>query len=157
MLHLYHSTMPAFPWGEFYLLMSETKILDPQMEDGSIPLDPEQLRYYERDARRRVWLVAEDQTFLGFIMLEQKGRCLKELHTGFRAGSGQMRKRVWEFIWRKEREWGTHSIIAIVPAFNHAARHLAIACGFSRQGRLPQSFLQNGIMHDQVLYAITKD
>ena len=157
MIKLWHSSMPTFPWDDYYALMRNDRILGPQLEDGVTPPDERALRQFEGDPRRTIWLIADEDVMLGFVMLEQRGVRLKEVHTSWRAGSGQLRKRVWSFILAREFEWGTHSIIAIIPAFNHPARHLAIACGLRPAGLIPSSFLRDGKMCDSLIYAITKD
>lgn len=156
-IHIYHSGTRDFPWQTFYELMVHSAIITPQLEDGMRPLTLEELQASEGDPRRSIWVVCDNDVGLGFVMLEQQGMHLKELHTGWRAGSGELRMRVWELVRKKEFAAGAHTIIAIVPENNHRCRHMAVAIGFRRTGLLPKSFLQGGVMHDQILYSVTKD
>ena len=156
MIHIGHSAMPGFPWHDFYDLMQDEAILAPQLEDGMRPLTAGELQQYEGDPRRTVWLVHNDRTPLGFIMLARTGTVTKELHTGWRAGTARLRREVWAYVQEREFASGIATITATVPAFNRRTCHMAVAIGFRRVGVWPKSFLQNGILHDQLLYAVTK-
>lgn len=124
-------------------------------DDGSapaaefIPLDHPAILYL---------LCMDGEELLGLWMFVRSNAVTVEVHTCLLPGHGFRRARTAareaaEWIWANT---DAMRIVTTVPAFNRAARWFAEAAGMTQYGLNPQSFLKDGILHDQALLGLSR-
>lgn len=117
---------------------------------------PEEFRPTDHPAVWYVTATLNDAVVGMWTLVPHNGVCW-EIHTYLIPGHGfhqgrQAAKGIVDWIWKNTP---CRRLITNVPAFNRAARMLAVSAGMRKFGENPQSFLKNGVLCNQELFGIS--
>lgn len=105
------------------------------------------------------WMLAtQDQTVVGAFLVHAMSSVCYQMHTmilpeywGAVANSASRALLAWAFT-----ETDCRKMITNVPAYNRVALRFAKLNGGQQEGVNRQSFMRNGVLHDQIVLGITK-
>ncbi len=104
------------------------------------------------------WMLISDAEPAGVFLLHARGSSCYEMHTCllpriWGAGAAEAAKLLGDHVFY---DIGAHKLITNVPAKNRRALRFAQANGMRIEGTNRESFLLNGVMHDQIMLGMTK-
>lgn len=107
-----------------------------------------------------VWHISayDGASFLGVWTITQENAVTWDIHTcllpsSWGAIAREAGREVIQWIWTNTT---CRRLVTKVPAFNRLALRFAKMAGFVEYGCNPNSFLKDGVLHDQILLGISK-
>jgi len=107
-----------------------------------------------------LWLLAYKDDLCGIILLEVESCASIKIHPYML----EEYKGQWMYMMREFFRWyldnakePQHKVNAKTPVYNQLIRNLALNLGFKDEGVDRESFIKDGVFHDQYIFGITKE
>ena len=114
---------------------------------------------FEPDLEGDIWLVMRDETVIAVYQLERVNAIMLQIHANVLP---EHRKKHSKDTGRAALDWildnlpEIHKIVAYIPVIYPNVRDFTASFGFQIEGVLTQSYLKNGVVHDQWVMGITR-
>ncbi|MFU2050969.1 GNAT family N-acetyltransferase [Bordetella hinzii] len=125
-------------------VMRHPRVWGAVREDGISPLDfsyQEGALYFQLGS-------------FGFVLIRPVTRTMSEIHVATARGGRWVKEAVMACI-AEVAQRGIRKLMAPIGDWNKAAIRLAVACGFSEEGRVSGAYVRNGVPRAMVLMGRT--
>lgn len=136
-------------------IIGHPKIYPHVSEDGSVA--PEALDYSALVVLDGIYFLApmDEERVAGVFMVQQQTLSIYEVHTcilpEYWGRAEQAGRLLIEWVFANTR---CNKLITRVPKNNRLAHRLAVSVGMTEQGCITESYMQNGVLLDQIILGI---